>query len=325
MHVLFVNRSPIPVFAYGGTERVIWDLGRALVRLKYKVTFLVPRGSYCEFADVLVIDEHKRIEDQIPDDIDLIHFQFKPDHPEIIRKPWLMTQHGNSQVGERLPQNNNFVSQDHAARHGSDCYVRNGLNWDDYGKVDLQGNAGYAHFLGKAAWRVKNVKGAIDVACEAGVHIKVLCGTRLNLKRGFRYTWTRQASFYGMVGGEKKLNLLRASAGLIFPVRWQEPFGLAVIESMYFGAPVFATPYGAMPELVDDKSGVLATNVHDLATAWRSFNADRRYIHERTQETFSANKMAESYVQLYEKIMNGESLNATLPEMTAPAKALPWE
>lgn len=32
MHILLVNNSPIPVYGYGGTERVIWDLGKTLVQ-----------------------------------------------------------------------------------------------------------------------------------------------------------------------------------------------------------------------------------------------------------------------------------------------------
>ena len=41
MHILFVNHAPIPVFAYGGTERVIWDLGKSLVRIGHRVSYLV--------------------------------------------------------------------------------------------------------------------------------------------------------------------------------------------------------------------------------------------------------------------------------------------
>ncbi|MEF9931013.1 MAG: glycosyltransferase, partial [Bacteroidales bacterium] len=53
-----------------------------------------------------------------------------------------------------------------------------------------------------------------------------------------------------MIGGEQKLNILKESKGLIFPVIWNEPFGLAITESLYCGAPVFGTPYGSLPELI---------------------------------------------------------------------------
>jgi hypothetical protein len=53
MHVLLVHNGRIPVFKYGGTERVIWDLGRALKQLGHEVTYLVPRGSHCDFANIV--------------------------------------------------------------------------------------------------------------------------------------------------------------------------------------------------------------------------------------------------------------------------------
>ena len=76
MHVLLVNNSTIPVYAYGGTERVIWDLGKSLVNLGHKVSYLVPEGSHCDFGRVLPIDTKRPWQEQIPADIDITHFQF---------------------------------------------------------------------------------------------------------------------------------------------------------------------------------------------------------------------------------------------------------
>lgn len=195
MHILLVNKAPIPVYAYGGTERVIWDLGKALTQLGHKVSYLVPAGSSCPFAEVIAIDPARSLESQIPDHVDLVHFQFKPEHPDRITKPWCMTQHGNSQVGEVLPLNTVFVSQNHAERHGSQSYVLNGLDWAEYGPVNLQDPRAYLHFLGKAAWSVKNVKGAIDVALKTNFALNVLGGNRLNIKRGFRLTLSPRVHF----------------------------------------------------------------------------------------------------------------------------------
>lgn len=96
MHILFVNQAPIPVFAYGGTERVIWDLGKSLVKLGHRVSYLVPAGSHCDFAQVLPIREEVGWAEQVPADVDLVHFQFNPDRLDALGKPYLMTQHGNS-------------------------------------------------------------------------------------------------------------------------------------------------------------------------------------------------------------------------------------
>lgn len=323
MHILFVNRASIPVFAYGGTERVIWDLGRALVDMGHRVSYLVPECSSCPFGQVLPIDDKKDWASQIPDDVDLVHFQFNPGMDLKLDLPWLMTQHGNSQVGETLPLNTVFVSRNHAQRHGSASHVLNGLDWRAYGPVDLSVTKDSFHFLGKASWRVKNVQGAIDTCLLGHQQLMVLGGHRLNFQRGFRYTWSRRIQFAGMVGGQTKLDLLQGSRGLVFPVRWHEPFGLAVIESLYFGCPVFATPYGALPELVPPECGVLSNEKAALAQALTK-PFDRQACHDRAVTLFSAARMAQDYLHVYQQLMQGTPLNPVNPCMTEAASPLPW-
>ena len=322
MHVLLVNQSPIPVFAYGGTERVIWDLGKTLTRMGHRVSYLVPAGSHCDFAQVIPIQEGKPWEEQIPADVDIAHFQFNP-HIELDR-PYLVTEHGNARKVKPLPRNTNFLSRNHAKRYGSDQFVYNGLDWEAYGPVDFEQPRPRYHFLGKAAWSVKNVKGAIAVARRAGVELNVLGGKRFNLKGGFRLTLSPHVHFHGMVGGEQKCRLLNASQGMIFPVRWHEPFGLAVIESLYFGCPVFATPYGALPELITPEYGTLASTAQELADAIQGKQFDARACHEYVKQRFNARAMAESYLTVYARILDGETLHQQPPLMQGQARKLPW-
>ena len=75
--------------------------------------------------------------------------------------------------------------QRHATRHGATCYVYNGLDAEDYASPTLTRKKNYLHFLGKAAWRVKNVRGAIRIAQRSKTPLRVLGGTRLNLHMGF--------------------------------------------------------------------------------------------------------------------------------------------
>ena len=322
MHVLLVNTTPIPVYAYGGTERVIWDLGKSLVKLGHKVSYLVPQGSHCDFARVLPIDTSQPWEKQIPADIDITHFQFNPQ--TLPETPYLVTEHGNARKAKRWPLNTVFVSKNHASRYGSDQYVLNGLDWDNYGAVDLDNTRTRFHFLGKAEWSVKNVSGAIRVAKKAGVELDVLGGNRINFRRGFRWTLSRSIHFHGMVGGSEKTGLLNASRGMIFPVRWHEPFGLAVIESLYFGCPVFATPYGALPELVPAECGVLSAHAHELAEAVRTNRFDPRACHEHVKQHFNAETMTRNYLTMYQRVLDGETLNAQPPVIQNPARNLPW-
>lgn len=326
MKILLVSNTTIPVFAYGGTERVIWDLGYALSQLGHTVTFLVASGSTCDFAKIIPIDNQIDIRKQIPKDTDIVHFQFKPnfDLDQDFTHAYALTEHGNTATGAKLPLNSVFISRNHALRHQSDQYVYNGLNWDSYGPVNFDRPRDYHHFLGKAAWRVKNVAGAIDVALAAEVKLAVLGGSRLNIKRGFRFTWSKNISFYGMVGGEEKNSLLSRSNGLIFPVRWHEPFGLAIIESLYFGCPVFATPYGSLPELVTSEFGYLSSSKSDLANAVKTMKFKPQDCHTYVKDNFNAVKMAASYISKYEQILDGKTLNATHPALKPFEKFLPW-
>ena len=322
MHVLLINNSPIPVYGYGGTERVIWDLGKTLARLGHQVSYLVPAGSHCDFGRVLPIDTARSWAEQIPDDVDIAHFQFNP-HVELDR-PYLVTEHGNARKPKPLPRNTVFLSRNHASRYGSTEYVYNGLDWEAYGSVDFERPRSRYHFLGKAAWSVKNVRGAIKVAKLAGVELDVLGGDRFQFKRGFRFTFSRQIHFHGMVGGEQKNSLLNGSRGLIFPVRWHEPFGLAIIESLYFGCPVFSTPYGSLPELVPETCGFLSASASEMAEAVRANRFDPRACHAHVKQYFSVEAMTHNYLTMYQRVLDGETLNAQPPVIQDPARNLPW-
>ena len=321
MHILLAHSAVIPVFAYGGTERVVWDLGRALVDMGHRVTYLVPEGSTCDFAPVLHLCEDVSLQAQIPRDVDIAHFHFDPG--ETLSMPWLFTEHGNAAPRRTLPINTVFVSRDHAKRHGAKAFVHNGLDWRSYGAADLEHARSHFHFLGKAAWRVKNVQGAIDVARVAGERLAVLGGSRFNFRRGLRLTLSPRIRFHGMVGGAEKFRLLSTSRGLVFPVVWHEPFGLAVIESLYFGCPVFATPYGALPELVPPECGALSSSCSELADMLKSDSFDRRACHAHAVQNFNALRMAADYVQLYERVLAGEMLNNRSP-VGRTSKNLPW-
>lgn len=334
MHAVIVNRAPIPVFAYGGTERVIWDLGRALVALGHTVTYLVPKGSSCDFAQVVALEEGSGSQslaaqiDRIQPAVDVVHVQFVPEAAFINADshPYVMTQHGNPEVGEQLPLNTVFVSRNHAQRHQSEHFVHNGLDWSAYGDPQLDAPRDGFHFLGKAAWRVKNVQGAIRTARLARQQLHVLGGDRFNFRRGVRLTWSPQVHFYGMVGGSQKLQALARSRGLIFPVRWHEPFGLAVIESLYFGCPVFATPYGALPELVPPNCGALHTSAKLLARAVTEaleHPFDARACHDQALR-FNAQKMALDYLKYYKAVQTMKPLHEQPPHMGADCKNLPW-
>ena len=147
MNITIVLGDKIPSIKYGGTQRVMWYLGKELNKRGHKVTFIAGKGSSCPFAKVIELDPSVNL--------------------------------------NNADRNIVFVSRNHAQRLGSESFVYNGLDWDDYGPANLTLSRKNYHFLGKAAWKVKNIKGAIAVVQSIkNAQLDVLGGYRLNLKMG---------------------------------------------------------------------------------------------------------------------------------------------
>ncbi len=320
MHILLHTETRVPAPRYGGVERIVMDLGRALHALGHEVTLAGPPGTRSDFGATIEVAPGEPLRPRVPETVDVVHFHARV---QPVDQPYLLTQHGNV-LGEPDRQSV-FLSRRHALNHGSEVFVHNGLDWAQVPEPRLQEQRDSFHFLGKAAWRVKNVRGAIDVTRRADERLMVLGGHRLNLKMGFRWTPDRHVRFHGMVDDPRKYALMSRSRGLVFPVTWHEPFGLAVIESLYAGCPVFATPYGAIPELLPPDSGLVSDRADELAAAlagWRDHDPVR--LHEWARDRFHARRMAEDYVEIYRRVSDGAVLNPPLPANANRFRDLPW-
>lgn len=334
MHITLYKsgKTPIPPELYGGTERVIYWLGKALVELGHQVTLIANAQSHIPGAELRPVDGDEKDPAAwlrlVPDSTDLMHL-WETSWPRA-GKPLLVTAEGNGRPGERFHPNTIFVSQKHAANHGSRHFVHNGIDPDAYAFAAERED--YAVFLAKARWDVKNFPGAATVARRAGLELRVL-GSRnwpLNLQR--RLPPIRGVRYYGMLGGEEKRGLLSRARCLIFPVRWEEPFGLALTEALASGAYVVGTPYGSLPEIITPEVGVLSARAGDLAEAVKNPQRfDPRACRNRVLSGgFTHWDMARKYVAYYERIVNHGSLGAA--DEPAPAtrpgfvanQLLPW-
>ncbi len=315
MHILIVDWSgPIPALKYGGTERVIWGLGKCLHELGHKVTFLVPEGFTGDFAESIPLDQNKDLNVQIPKDVDVVHFNYPPN--QHINKPYIITMHGNPKPDEYIDTNTVFISKNQAERHHSEVFVHNGLYWDDYGTPDLEKQRTYFHFLGKASRRVKNVFGAAKIVTKAKGKLLIMGGERWttrNLTRGFQYIFNPKIQFLGMLDDTEKMKVMEKSKALVFPVEWHEPFGLVIIESLYAGCAVFCSTNGSLPELLSPKVGLASNDSNELAEALRNFSYDPQRCHRYAKEHFNARKMTLEYINLYRKVIAGETLHTSNP------------
>jgi hypothetical protein len=98
---------------------------------------------------------------------------------------------------------------------------------------------------------------------------------------------------------------------------------------MVTGSPIFGTPYGSLPELVTVEVGVLSDRKQVLADALREHaafpvNTIRQYVLDNLTHLH----MARRYVALYQRILDGETLNSAPPRALttiSPQTLLPWQ
>ncbi len=112
----------------------------------------------------------------------------------------------------------------------------------------------------------------------------------------------RNVEYAGFVTGQERSRLLGGARALIYPIQHPEAFGLVLVEAMLCGTPVAAMRLGAVPEIVEEGvSGFTAATREEFAPVVpKCFALDRKRIHQRARERFSAEKMAREYAAFYE-------------------------
>ncbi len=309
MKIVFQHSRPLPVVGYGGIERILFWHMTELARLGHHVVLIGhPESKVQDFGIELIAfqDGHSsRWEDLIPKDSDIIHLSFNYKVPGDI--PTLVTVHGNGKIGEIFLKNSVFVSRKHAEIHGSDQFIYNALDFKEYPFEYYPKSWEQFLFLAKASWRVKNLSQAARACRKSAKHLQVAGGRW--------WGFSRYIHNHGIIGGSEKMQIIRACDALIFPVRWHEPFGIAVIEAMSQGLPVIGSPYGSLPELINEDSGFIVKNLEELISVLQNPNKkfDPLKIRKYVEDNFGITKHAESYLKLYEKIINGAELNKEHP------------
>ena len=106
---------------------------------------------------------------------------------------------------------------------------------------------------------------------------------------------------------DRKVELLGRARAVLFPIDWDEPFGLVMTEAMACGTPVIATPRGAVPEVVRDEETGFIVPVEGYAEAAANALArldeiDPRACRRLVEERFSSEAMVAGYEAVYERI-----------------------
>lgn len=320
MKIALFHPVLLPPRDYGGIERVVLWLAEALRDQGHSVFLAALEGSTPPPGVTLVsIPSNDRsaasLPGRLPPGIDVVHFQAPPERDFFAHSdlPFLTTIHGNGKTGEIFGKNSVFVSQDHAHRHGEKTFVHNGVNPAEF-HLSHRKKKRSPLFLSKTSWKVKNLAGAFRVAEHAGMPLTIAGGYRpfsLHVR-----SYLRGHHWVGPVAGEFKAELLADASALLFPVQWPEPFGLVMVEALLSGTPVVGRQLGSIPEVIGDWGGrVLAAApegaeaLEEWAAALREVESiDPAFLRAEAIQRFSHHRMAEAYLELYRKVIQGDRL-----------------
>jgi glycosyltransferase involved in cell wall biosynthesis len=255
-------------------------------------------------------------------DFDIIHSHIDYLYFPIMRRSqniYITTLHGRLDIPELAPLFSEFreiplVSISNSQRRpvansNWKGTVYHGLPIDMYTFNKKGGD--YLVFIGRVSPE-KRVDRAIEIAKKAGIQIRIAAKVDKADKDYFDSKIKKLldhplVDFIGEVGEKEKDELLGNALGLIYPIDWPEPFGLAMIESMACGTPVIAYSCGSVPEVVDEgKTGFVVNSQKEAVEAVRKLKGlDRKICRNIFEKRFSAERMADDYLMIYESMLNG--------------------
>jgi glycosyltransferase involved in cell wall biosynthesis len=343
----------VPPKLYGGTERVVSYLTDELVHQGHDVTLfasgdsvttarLIPccpkslrldRGCVDQIAHHFVMLD-KVLEHFQKNEFDIIHFHIDYFHFPVSRAhriPNVTTLHGRIDLPDLPPLFRRYadmplISISNAQRKPLPFanWIGNVYHGLPPNSLEPGGGSGkYLAFLGRICPE-KRVDRAIEIAVKTGIPLKIAAKIdRLDrdyFEEKIKHLLQQPGvEFVGEIREDQKSEFLGNASALLFPIDWPEPFGLAVIEAMACGTPTLAFRCGSVPELLTAGFGGIIVDTMDEAipALERILTMDRAAVRRTFENRFSAPRMAQDYVTLYESILNTP---ATPPPATLPVR-----
>jgi glycosyltransferase involved in cell wall biosynthesis len=175
--------------------------------------------------------------------------------------------------------------------------------------TDGPGGGGYLLFLGRMH-HDKGVDAAARVARAAGWPLKIAAKMREPAEVAYFEDVVKpllggDIEYVGEVGRDDALSLLQSAEALLNPIRWAEPFGLVMVESLAAGTPVLASPNGAAPEIIEHGvTGFLCDDEDSMVSELsRLADLERAACRDAVLTRFSTARVVDDHLALYEKVI----------------------
>ena len=327
----------VPPKLYGGTERIVAYLTDELVSLGHDVTLFASGDSVTKARLESVWPRALRLDETIRDylaphivmletiarraetfDVVHVHVDYLA-YPILQRTvvPFLATLHGRLDVRELQSLYAMFcdvpvvsISDSQRAPLPQPNYVGTIYHGIPERLLHLgSGTGGYLVFLGRISPE-KAPDAAIRIAAKAGMKLKIAAKVDKVDEAYFvehiePLLKEPHVEYIGEISDDEKSEFLGNAAGLLFPIAWREPFGLAMIEAMACGTPVIASNFGSVPEIIDDGlTGFIVESEEQAVAAVRRLGSlDRTAIRRAFENRFTARRMAKDYVGLYRQMI----------------------
>lgn len=155
----------------------------------------------------------------------------------------------------------------------------------------------------------KGIENAIAVAKIAGV--KLLLAGRLDpyreeyFKTKIKPHLSKKIKYLGELSGNKLSDFYSQAKACLYPIEWEEPFGLIMTEAMACGTPVIAFDRGSVKEVIEDgKTGFIVKNIKEMAEAIKKIDdIKRENCKTRVEEKFNYQRMVDDYEKIYYQLV----------------------
>jgi glycosyltransferase involved in cell wall biosynthesis len=327
---------PVPPKVYGGTELFIAQLATGLQKLNVDVVV------YCNGESTVAVEKrwtypqsqwpidgevYANLKDinhtawAVQDAIstcDLIHLNNLPGlvHSRFVETPFVYTIHhphdpGLSEFYKFYPDVYYVTISDFQRNRELMAHIRtihHGIDLNQYQLYPRKQN--YLAFLGRIA-PIKGTHLAIQAAKQTGIPLKIAGEVQPQFRGYFDaeikpHLDGKFIEFVGEADLKAKNELLGNALALLFPIQWNEPFGLVMIEAMACGTPVLALPGGAVEEVVrDGLSGWVCRSVQEMVARMKNIEGvfSPAQIRDYVGREFSLDRMVLNYANYYREVL----------------------